>query len=131
MTRLLDAQNISVSYGKVEAVRNVPLLLQLFMWYFVLTEMLPPIEEALHPLPGIFFSKNGLQFPHPEWSPGHWGTLAGFVVDRHGALKVLLGGIGLLSIAALGFFPATKLGMAALTAAISRPAILSEVSWNS
>lgn len=64
----------------VEALRNVPLLLQLFIWYFLLTEALPPIEEALHPLPGVFFSKNGLQFPVPEWAPGHWGTLAGAAV---------------------------------------------------
>jgi general L-amino acid transport system permease protein len=69
---------------RVDLLRNVPVLLQLFMWYFVLTEMLPPIEEALHPLPGVFFSKNGLQFPHPEWAPGHWATLAGFVVGLVG-----------------------------------------------
>ncbi len=62
----------------VETIRNVPLLLQLFMWYFVLTELLPQIESALQPLPSVFFSKNGLQFPLPEWAPGHWGTLAGF-----------------------------------------------------
>ena len=70
----------TLSGGYVDLVRNVPLLLQLFIWYFVLTEMLPPIEEALHPLPGVFFSKNGLQFPHPEWAPGHWVTVIGFFV---------------------------------------------------
>ena len=63
----------------VEFTRNVPLLLQLYIWYFLLTETLPPIEEALHPLPGLFFSKNGLQFPVPVWAPGHWGTVAGAV----------------------------------------------------
>src|SRR5262249_5866759 len=62
----------SLSGGYVDLVRNVPLLLQLFIWYFVLTEKLPPIEEALNPMPGIYFSKNGLQFPHPDWAPGHW-----------------------------------------------------------
>ena len=61
----------------VETTRNIPLLLQLFMWYFALTELLPPIEEALQPWAGVFFSKNGLQFPVPLWSRGHWGTLAG------------------------------------------------------
>ena len=60
----------------VELLRNVPLLLQLFIWYFVLTEMLPPLEEALH-AGGFYFSKNGLQFPIPHWEPGHAGTLAG------------------------------------------------------
>ena len=74
----------SLSSGYVDLLRNVPLLLQLFIWYFVLTEMLPPIEEALQPLPGVFFSKNGLQFPHPLWEPGHWATLAGFVVGLVG-----------------------------------------------
>jgi len=67
----------------VEAFRNVPLLLQLFIWYFVLTEFLPPIDEALQPLPDVFFSKNGLQYPIPVWSMGHaWlgvGALAGCV----------------------------------------------------
>lgn len=61
----------------VEVTRNIPLLLQLFMWYFALTELLPPIEEALRPGPNLFFSKNGLQFPLPHWAPGRWGTLAG------------------------------------------------------
>jgi len=65
----------------VETFRNVPLLLQLFIWYFVLTEFLPPIDEALQPLPRVFFSKNGLQFPIPFWAMGHaWlalGALAG------------------------------------------------------
>ena len=60
----------------VELLRNVPLLLQLFIWYFVLTEMLPPLEEALH-AGGLFFSKNGLQFPIPHWETGHVGTLLG------------------------------------------------------
>ena len=82
LSRNLLVRSLSGAY--VDLLRNVPLLLQLFIWYFVLTEMLPPIEEALHPLPGLFFSKNGLQFPHPMWVPGHWGTLAGFVVGLIG-----------------------------------------------
>ena len=64
----------------VEVTRNVPLLLQLFIWYFMLTELLPPVDEALQPLPTLFFSKNGLQFPLPEWAPGHVCTLAGAVL---------------------------------------------------
>ena len=75
LSRNLLVRSLCGAY--VEATRNVPLLLQLFMWYFALTEFLPPIEEALRPLPGLFFSKNGLQFPLPVWEPGHWGTLAG------------------------------------------------------
>jgi general L-amino acid transport system permease protein len=82
LSRNLLVRTLSGAY--VDLLRNVPILLQLFIWYFVLTEMLPPIEEALQPLPGVFFSKNGLQFPHPEWAPGHWATLAGFVLGLVG-----------------------------------------------
>ena len=64
----------------VEVFRNVPLLLQLFIWYFVMTELLPPIEEAMQPLHGVFFSKNGLQYSIPHWAPGHAMTLAGLAL---------------------------------------------------
>jgi len=61
----------------VEITRNVPLLLQLFIWYFILTESLPPIEEAWQ-ANGFFFSKNGLQFPLPVAELGaHLSTLGG------------------------------------------------------
>jgi general L-amino acid transport system permease protein len=70
----------SVCASYVEITRNIPLLLQLFMWYFAMTELLPPIEEPLKPLAGVFFSKNGLQYPLPVWAPGHWGTLIGLCV---------------------------------------------------
>jgi len=64
----------------VEVFRNVPILLQLFIWYFVLTEFLPPIDEALQPLPGLYFSKNGLQYPLPVWAMGHVWMSVGIVV---------------------------------------------------
>ena len=64
----------------VEVTRNIPLLLQLFMWYFAMTELLPSIESPLKPLAGVFFSKNGLQYPLPVWESGHWGTLIGLCV---------------------------------------------------
>jgi len=75
----------SVCSTYVEVFRNVPLLLQLFIWYFMMTELLPPIEEAMQPLNGVFFSKNGLQYPIPHWAPGHWLTLAGLLAGGLGA----------------------------------------------
>jgi len=75
----------SLCTAYVELFRNVPILLQLFIWYFVLTELLPPIDEALQPLPNVFFSKNGLQYPIPLWVMGHvWlalGVLGGFLAS--------------------------------------------------
>ena len=56
----------------VECFRNVPLLLQLTLWYFLLTEVLP---EPLQPLQfGPFFlSKAGLSFPF--WQGSSNGAL--------------------------------------------------------
>jgi general L-amino acid transport system permease protein len=35
-------------YGYVETFRNIPVLLQLLMWYLLLTEYLPAVDPALH-----------------------------------------------------------------------------------
>lgn len=53
----------------VEITRNVPLLLQLFFWYAVITIMLPSVRQALEPLPGFVLSKSGLQFPVLIYDP--------------------------------------------------------------
>jgi general L-amino acid transport system permease protein len=47
----------------VEFMRNVPVLVQLFFWYAVITEGLPGPREALSPLPGVFLSNRGIFFP--------------------------------------------------------------------
>ena len=53
----------TLSAAYVEFVRNVPLLVQLFFWYAVITEGLPGPREALSPLPGVFLSNRGIFFP--------------------------------------------------------------------
>lgn len=47
----------------VEVIRNVPLVVQLFFWYAVITESLPAPAAALSPLPGVFLSNRGFAFP--------------------------------------------------------------------
>lgn len=47
----------------VESLRNIPLLLQLLMWYFTLSSFLPEAESAISPLPGLLLSKGGLFLP--------------------------------------------------------------------
>jgi general L-amino acid transport system permease protein len=53
----------------VEFFRNVPLLVQLFFWYALITEGLPHPREALSPLPGVFLSNRGILFPSFEGVP--------------------------------------------------------------
>jgi len=65
----------------VEAMRNVPLLLQLFIWWDLLRISAPVPRQAWQPFPGVFISNRGLAFPIPSWSGGwHWDVphLAGF-----------------------------------------------------
>ena len=49
----------------VEIFRNIPLLLQLLVWYFLLTDLLPAASAALRLLPHVYLSKNGLSLPWP------------------------------------------------------------------
>ena len=57
-------------YAYVEFFRNVPILLQLLMWYLLLTEMLPALSDALTVGGVIFLSNNGFKFPVPVWGFG-------------------------------------------------------------
>ena len=74
-------RGLCLSY--VEFFRNIPVLLQLLMWYVVLTEVLPPASEAWS-IGSIFLSKGGLNYPIPVWAMGQlWaavGLLAGVVL---------------------------------------------------
>ena len=59
----------TLSAGYVEFIRNVPLLVQLFFWYAVITEGFPGPREALSPLPGVFLSNRGIFFPTFSGAP--------------------------------------------------------------
>jgi general L-amino acid transport system permease protein len=54
----------------IEAIRNVPLLLQLFFWYAVVTQ-LPGPRQALNPIEGVFLSNRGILVPSLVYEPKH------------------------------------------------------------
>jgi general L-amino acid transport system permease protein len=62
--------------GYIEIVRNVPLLLQLFLWYALINEYLPAPRAALEPLPAIYLTNRGIFFPVPAAHPAHAWVLA-------------------------------------------------------
>jgi general L-amino acid transport system permease protein len=74
-SRNLLVRNLCAAY--VECFRNIPVLIQLLVWYLVLTEYLPGVGEEWKAGP-FFLSKGGLNFPVPVWSPAQGWTLAGF-----------------------------------------------------
>jgi general L-amino acid transport system permease protein len=67
----------------VELFRNVPVLIQLLIWYLLFTELLPAATDAMQ-VGNFYLSKGGITFPYPQWVDGHmwilWGALAGVAI---------------------------------------------------
>ena len=60
----------ALCYGYVELFRNIPVLLQLLVWYLLFTDILPPVTESIS-VGGLFYlSKGGFSFPVPAWGIG-------------------------------------------------------------
>jgi general L-amino acid transport system permease protein len=59
----------------VEVLRDIPLLLQLLVWY-VLMQALPAARGAWHPLAGIYLSNRGLVLPQVPIGTGQLWVLA-------------------------------------------------------
>lgn len=75
----------------VEMLRNVPLLLYLFLWYALIIAVFPPVKQAIQFLPGFFLSNSGLAMPAITFQEGFKpllvalavGGVAAFIVRRH------------------------------------------------
>ena len=68
-----------VAAGYVEVIRNTPLLVQLFLIYFVVLLQLPAVRDTIA-LPGsVFLNQRGLFVPGPQFGPGFgaWLTILG------------------------------------------------------
>jgi general L-amino acid transport system permease protein len=72
----------------VESLRNIPVLLQLFFWYALISEALPAPRSALNPLPGVFLSARGLKFPEPVWQTTHLLMLVALLAGIAGAWTI-------------------------------------------
>jgi general L-amino acid transport system permease protein len=69
-------RGLCLSY--VELFRNIPVLLQLLLWYVVMTEVFPPAEHAWQ-VGAFFLSKGGLNYPIPVWATGQLWAAFGLV----------------------------------------------------
>ncbi|MBU2261263.1 MAG: amino acid ABC transporter permease [Proteobacteria bacterium] len=63
----------------IEVMQDIPILLQLFFWYSLFYEVLPPPREAIEPVSGLFMSNRGLVFTVPEWHPAYMYMAAAFI----------------------------------------------------
>ena len=110
----------------VEVFRNIPLLLQIFFWYFAVLRPLPSPRDGIVFMGGAHLNNRGLYLPEPilesgdalAWSALAAGLLASFALAKWAARRqsrtgrafpvfrvslCLIFGLPLLALAALGF----------------------------
>ena len=75
-----------LSFAFVELVRNTPLLLQMFFWYFAVFLKLPGAREASVWYGGLMVSNQGAYLPWPEAT----GSVLPFLLVMAGALAASL-----------------------------------------
>jgi len=60
----------------IETFRNIPLLLQIFFWYFAVLRAMPSPRQSLHLGEAIFLNIRGLYVPAPQLQPGFTWVIA-------------------------------------------------------
>ena len=76
----------SIATLYIETIRNVPLLLQMFVWYGVVLKSLPGPREAINISDMFFLSNRGLNMPDTIFGDSAWLGLAGLVAAVIGAI---------------------------------------------
>ncbi len=64
--------------GYVEFFRNIPLLLQIFVWYNVVLKPLPGPRQSLE-VAGVFINNRGVYSPKPLFTDAWWFVVFAFV----------------------------------------------------
>ncbi len=64
----------------IEVLRNIPLLLQIFFWYFAVLRNLPSPRQSVEVFDSFFLNKRGLFSPAPVFEPGFWLIPTAFAV---------------------------------------------------
>jgi general L-amino acid transport system permease protein len=86
LSKNLIIANCALVY--VEALRNVPLLLQLLFWYNAVLKPLPPPRESLALFPGVYLNNRGFFLPEPRLGPDAIWLGAGLGLSLVGAALV-------------------------------------------
>jgi general L-amino acid transport system permease protein len=74
----------------IETIRNIPLLLQLFVWYFAVLKSLPPPRQSLELMGGAVLNLRGLYLPEPLPQPGFEAPLAVLVLGILAAIGLAI-----------------------------------------
>jgi general L-amino acid transport system permease protein len=77
----------------IEAIRNVPLLVQLFIWYFAVFQNLPDVQESVQWPGPIYLSQRGVYLPAPvptsTFRP--WIVIVAVAIGMAILLRIVLG----------------------------------------
>lgn len=72
-----------ISLVYIEVIRNIPLLLQIFFWYFAVLSNLPSPRQSVDVGGAVFLNNRGLYLPEPLTQEGFglvWGALIAAIV---------------------------------------------------
>jgi len=73
----------------IEITRNIPLLLQIFFWYFAVLRTLPAPRDSLEFPLNAFMNNRGLYMPSPVVEPSFWVVVATFVAAIVGSVVLM------------------------------------------
>jgi len=72
----------------IETLRNVPLLLQIFFWYFAVLRAVPSPRQSYNLGDAIFINNRGIYIPKPVFGEGFWLVLAGLIAGIVGTVVI-------------------------------------------
>ncbi|AOV89938.1 amino acid ABC transporter permease [Vibrio parahaemolyticus] len=72
----------------IETFRNIPLLLQIFFWYFAVLQALPSARQSLSLGEAIFLNVRGLYFPAPVFNEGSGVVIAAIVIGLIATISI-------------------------------------------
>ncbi|MGR5503124.1 amino acid ABC transporter permease [Vibrio sp. DNB22_10_4] len=64
----------------IEIFRNIPLLLQIFFWYFAVLQALPSARQSMSLGEAIFLNVRGLYLPAPVFGEGSGVVIGAFII---------------------------------------------------
>ncbi|ROU01361.1 amino acid ABC transporter permease [Marinobacter sp. R17] len=102
-----------LSLAYIEIIRNIPILLQIFFWYFAVLRSLPTPRQSVD-VGGVFFLNNrGLYLPDPIAQPG-FGWVEAALVIAIVAVVVIKRWAKKRQLATGEIFPTVKVGISLL-----------------
>jgi general L-amino acid transport system permease protein len=79
-----------LSTAYVETLRNIPVLLQIFFWYFAVLGVMPLPKNSLQPIPGwVYVNNRGLYMPEFRFGTfAGWGVVVGLLIGIAATLLI-------------------------------------------